>query len=274
MRRTFARLDTASWETLGGGCPAPHAAAVRIVVLALVLTIVAAGCGAATHPRGGGRPSTGTIAGLARDHDSGDPVALADIRLRGKDVDNMRALSTDKGTYALAHLKPGRYQLSASFAGQPVEVTNIDVKAGEITHVDLVFTLGHPDPIRVEYGDPKQSQIDHYNPTNLGTQVSIIEGTVNDLATRERVPGAVVTAVLHGTGTNAQNEQNEQNEQTEQTISDDDGHYRFDPVAPGTYAVSAYYSIGGRGQIEVRRSGISVGGAQAVIVPLWIELVR
>ncbi|MBL0212520.1 MAG: carboxypeptidase regulatory-like domain-containing protein [Myxococcales bacterium] len=240
----------------------------RIAPLAVVLAFAAVGCGTAPHPRGGGRPSTGTIAGLARDHDSGDPVALADIRLRGKDVDNMRALSTDKGTYSLAHLKPGRYQLTASFAGQPVEVTNIDVKAGETTHVDLVFTLGHPDPIRVDYGDPKQSQIDHYNPTNLGTHVSIIEGTVNDLATHERVPGAVVTAVLHGTGTGPQNEQ------TEQTISDDDGHYRFEPVAPGTYAVSAYYSIGGRGQIEVRRSGIAVGGAQAVIVPLWIELVR
>ena len=83
---------------------------------------------------------------------------------------------------------------------------------------------------------------------------------MNDTSTKERVPGAVVTAVtLAG--------------QTEQTVSDDDGRYRFD-LAPGTYAVSAYYSIGGRGQIEVRRSGIAVAGAEAVSVPLWIELVR
>ncbi len=245
----------------------------RIAVLALI--VVGCGTAASRYPA---RPTTGTIAGLARDHDSGDPVALADIRLRGSGVDNIpggrgkpaplhfgRALSTDQGTYAIKHLKPGRYQLSARFAGQPVEVTNIDVRAGETTHVDLVFTLGKPDLIRVDYGDPQQSQIDRYKPSHIGTQVSIIEGTVNDLSTHERVPGAVVTAVLHGSGIN---------EQTEQTISDDDGHYRFDPVAPGTYAVSAYYSIGGRGQIEVRRSGIAVAGAEAVIVPLWIELVR
>ncbi len=260
MRRTFARLDTARCCTLGSRRSYPHAAIVRIAILALFVV----GCGAAAS-RGPARPTTGTIAGLARDHDSGDPIALADIRLRGKGVDNMRALSTDQGTYSIKHLKPGRYQLTARFAGQPVDVTNIDVRAGETTHVDLVFTLGHPDPIRVDYGDPKQSQIDRYKPTNIGTAVSIIEGTVSDLSTRERVAGAVVTAVLHGSGAH---------EQTEQTISDDDGRYRFGPVAPGTYAVSAYYSIGGRGQIEVRRSGIAVAGAEAVIVPLWIELVR
>ncbi len=229
-----------------------------------MLALIVVGCGTAAS-RYPGRPTTGTIAGLTRDHDSGDPVALADIRLRGTGVDNMRALSTDQGTYSIKHLKPGRYQLSALFAGQPLEVMNIDIRAGETTHVDLVFTLGKPDPIRVDYGDPKQSQIDRYNPTHIGSAVSIIEGTVNDLSTHERVPGAVVTAVLHGTGVD---------DKTEQTISDDDGHYRFAPLAPGTYAVSAYYSIGGRGQIEVRRSGIAVAGAEAVIVPLWIELVR
>ena len=92
------------------------------------------------------------------------------------------------------------------------------------------------------------------------TGVSIIEGTVNDTSTRGRVPGAVVTAV-HG-------------EQTEQTISDDHGRFRFDGVAPGTYSVSAYYSVGGRGQIEDRRSEIAVAGSEAVLVPLWIELGR
>ncbi len=57
-----------------------------------------------------------------------------------------------------------------------------------------------------------------------------------------------------------------------QTISDDEGRYRFDAVTPGVYAVSAYYAIGGRAQIEVRRSDIHVDGAEAVVVPLWVEL--
>ena len=53
-----------------------------------------------------------------------------------------------------------------------------------------------------------------------------------------------------------------------------DGRYRFDNVTAGTYAISAYYSIGGRGQIEVRRSDIAVGPYQGVLVPLFIELKR
>jgi len=238
---------------------------VRLVILALIV----AGCGATAgggspHGHGRGRQTTGTLAGLARDHDSGDPVALAEIRIRGKTVDGVRTTSNDRGHYEFGHLQPGRYQLSAQFAGQPVEVTNIEVHANETTYVDLVFTLGHPDLIHVDYGDAKQSQIDRYNPPSLGASVAMIEGTVNDVSTKERVPGAVVTAVTHANN----------REQTEQTVSDDDGRYRFESLSPGIYAVSAYYSISGRGQIEVRRSEIAVAGAEAVIVPLWIELVR
>lgn len=230
----------------------------RLVVLALI----AAGCASSASPtrQAHHRATTGTLVGLARDHDSGDPIALADIRVRGKNLDNLHTLSNEKGNYEIKSLPPGRYQLMAQFAGQPFEVTNIEIRANEITHVDLVFTLGHPDPIRVDYGDPKQSQIDRYRPATMAKTVAMIEGTVNDLSTRERVSGAVITAVMGS--------------RTEQTVSDDNGRYRFTDLQPGTYAVSAYYSIGGRGQIEFRRSDISVAGAEAVVVPLWIELVR
>jgi hypothetical protein len=61
---------------------------------------------------------------------------------------------------------------------------------------------------------------------------------------------------------------------TQQTVSDDHGRYRFEQMRPGIYAISAYYSIGGRAQIEVRRSGIEVDRAEAVVVPLWIEMQR
>lgn len=258
MRRTFDWLDTARCWPLGRPRLGAHAAGVRVAILALLFAGCVAGAPAGRPVHG--RVTTGTLVGLARDHDSGDPVALAEIRVRGRNIDNLQTRSSEKGTYEIKALPPGRYQLLAQFAGQPFEVTNIEIRANEVTHVDLVFTLGHPDPIRVDYGDPKQSQIDRYRPATLGRTVAMIEGTVNDLSTRERVPGAVVTVVTGG--------------RTEQTVSDDDGRYRFVDLQPGTYAVSAYYSIGGRGQIEFRRSDISVAGAEAVVVPLWIELVR
>lgn len=225
-----------------------------------VFVVLLAACGGARH---GAQLTTGTISGLARDHDSGDPVAKALIQVRGKgQIRPFSTVSSDQGLYDMKQLRPGRYELTAVFAGQPVQVTNIDVRANEVTVVDVVFTLGHPDPIQIDYGNAKDSAIDHYTPPHLGATVSIIEGTVTDTSTRERVPGAVVTAVTAG------------NETTEQTISDDHGRFRFDRVPPGTYSVSAYYSISGRGQIEVRRSQIEVAGAQAVVVPLWIEMVR
>lgn len=262
MRRPFAELDTDRVSALGAEAGSTHSPPVRFVILAVVL----AGCGTAPRPADPLRHSrttktTGAIVGLARDHDSGDPIALAEIRLSGKRVDHVRTTSNDGGQYLLERLPPGNYVLRAEFAGQPLEVYDIEVKAGDTTHVDLVFTLGRPDPIQVIYGDPKQSQIDRYRPPHLGEQAAIIEGTVNDLQTHERVTGAVVTCVTT-------------DQRTEMTVSDDDGRYKFENVSPGTYAVSAYYSVSGRGQIEVRRSDIAVAGAEAVIVPLWIEMIR
>ena len=230
-----------------------------VLLLAVMLVSACSGSRAATRPR----PTTGGIAGLARDQDSGDPVAKAEIRVRAQGQFEPRlTTSSDRGLYDVDHLAPGSYSLVALFAGQPVEVSNIEVRAGAMTMVDIVFTLGRPDPIRIDFGAVKGSEIDRYHPRHLTSSVAIIEGTVNDTATRQRVAGAVVTAVAADLT------------QTQQTISDDQGRYRFNSMPPGVYSVSAYYSISGRGQIEVRRSGITVDGAEAVVVPLWIEMAR
>jgi hypothetical protein len=221
------------------------------------VVVALAGCAAASHAP----PVSpqGMIAGVARDHDSGDPIAKAAVHLRARgDFAASSRISDDRGGYLFDHLAPGRYSLTAEFAGQPIDVENIEVRSGETTYVDLTFTLGRPDPIQVNFGDASQGAIDRYKPHD---GASLIEGTVNDIGTHERVVGAVVTATRPDT-------------LTLQTISDDAGRYRFEAVAPGTYSVSAYYSISGRGQIEVRRSGIKVAAAEAVVVPLWIELAK
>lgn len=235
-----------------------------VVLAGLVgLGVLVGGCGAqgGTARAGAARGETGAIAGLARDHDSGDPVARAEIRVlaRGQRAPIVTS-SNDHGLYDVDGLRPGRYQLIAVFADQPVEIVNIDVRAGETTFCDVVFTLGRPEPLRVDFGDARASAIERYRPRALSPQLAIIEGTVQDVSTRERVAGAVVSAVS--------------DRGTEQTVTDDQGRYRFDGIAPGTYAISAYYSISGRGQVEVRRGQIEVAGAEAAIVPLWIETGR
>jgi hypothetical protein len=201
------------------------------------------------------RPTTGSLAGLARDQGTGEPVGMASLELST----GMRTMTDTAGLYAIDHLKPGRYTMVATFAGQPITIKNIDVHAGEATFVDVTFTLGDPDPIIVDYGDPTQGAITHYRPKRA---IALIEGVVSELQTRERVEGAVVTAV------------GGPREETLQTVTDRHGRYRFDSIDPGTYVISAYYNIGGRGQIEVRRSDIEVGRAQGVMVPIWVELAK
>jgi hypothetical protein len=216
-----------------------------------MLLVLLAACGAAQHPRA----TTGSLAGLARDHGSGEPVGMASLQLSS----GVRTTTDTAGLYAIDHLKPGRYSMIAKFAGQPVTIKNIDVQAGEATFVDITFTLGQPDPILVDYGDPTQGAITHYRPKR---DITLIEGVVSEMQTRERVEGAVVTAV------------GGPRDETLQTVTDRHGRYKFETVDPGTYVVSAYYNIGGRGQIEVRRAGIEVGRAQGVIVPIWVELTK
>jgi hypothetical protein len=249
-------LDTAGELGLGDGLATRHAAHVR----ALGLLAIAA-CASTQHAAA---PRVGAIAGLVRDHDSGDPIANAEIRLRARgELGRARlVVSGSDGHYALERVAPGRYSIAASFAGQPIDVENIDVHAGDTEVVDLVFTLGRPDPIAIDFGDPKEGAIEHYRPSRLAADAAILEGAVSDSGTRARVSGAVVTVEGPGDSPGVR-----------QMVSDDQGRFRFE-VQPGTYRVSAYYSIEGRGQIEVRRSAIRVGGAEAAIVPLWIELAK
>ena len=206
-------------------------------------------CGSAQRAK----PTEGAIAGLVRDSASGDALGNVSLRLSsGATAQSMR-----DGVYTIDHVKPGRYTLVARYTDQSVTITNITVDPGEATYVDVKFTLGSSEPVVVDFAHPRQDEITRYRPRGGATR---IEGTVNDLTSRDRVSGAVVTAI------------GGPRDETLQTISDEQGRFRFDAVEPGTYIVSAYYNIGGRGQIEVRRSDIVVERAEGVVVPLWVEL--
>lgn len=242
---------------LGGGERATHDGAVQILVVCVALLVACSGKGEGTTA--GRAKLSAAVLGLARDSHTGEPVAMADIELLGP---NQRKTSTNKnGLYTIDGLEAGTYTLKAVFAGQPIEITKIPVLDGEATYIDLMFTLGDPQPINVVFGD-RAAQILRYRPKDIQPSAVIIEGTVSDLQTRDRVVGAVVTAVRK----DAANQLH-----TEQTVTDDHGRYRFENLSPGSYTVSAYYSIGGRAQVELQR-GVDVVATEAVIVPLIIEL--
>lgn len=197
------------------------------------------------------RKTDGAIAGLVRDRDSGQPLGAVDIVLST----GAKKTTGIDGLYIFDPVKPGRYSLVATYAGHRLTTKNIDVRHDEVSFVDLTFALGQPEPQTIDYADPR-SEIWRYAPTD---HVTRIEGTVSESATHTRLAGVVVTAIASD---------------TLQTVSDDQGRYVFERVPAGTYSISAYYSVGGHGQIEVRRSDIHVDAGQAVVVPLLVETAK
>jgi hypothetical protein len=228
------------------------------VVRFLLVLLAACGTAGMNNAR---RPTQGAITGLTRDGDSAEPLGAADVVAKRPNAPDASGVSGRDGVYTIDHLPPGRYTVIGTYAGQTVTTTNVEVDAGEATYVDVQFTPSRPDPYTIDFSDVRFSAITKYRTKDGRT---LIEGTVADVGTKYRIAGAVVTA-FGPTGPYAD---------TLQTITGDDGRYKFEPLRPGEYVVSAYYSVGGRGQIEVRRSDIKVDAGDDVNVPLFIETTR
>ncbi|MBP9088952.1 MAG: carboxypeptidase regulatory-like domain-containing protein [Kofleriaceae bacterium] len=204
----------------------------------------------------------GAILGIARDADSGDPVALATILARREgERTNYARKSSDRGLYQFLQLAPGRYTVMGTFAGQTITAHDVIVVAGESVAIDLSFAFGHPDITVQSYGNGQDGAIVRFRPKNMAPQTARIEGTLTDSSTRGRVVGAAISLMPDGSPLGLQQE-----------VTDDFGQFRFENVPPGTYSLSSSYALAGRGQVELRRSGLIVGDGDGIRVPLWVEV--
>ncbi len=81
---------------------------------------------------------SGTIEGVARGRD-GTPAAGERVDVRGPTgVEEEGATVGDDGTFRIADLAPGRYELGlVLYDGQPLATAEVDVVAGEVAHVQL-----------------------------------------------------------------------------------------------------------------------------------------
>ena len=223
------------------------------------LPIAIAVCLMACHPQPH-RPTMGAIAGLCRDRSTGTAVASATLSLaRDGALTSTQVTSDIDGAYRVEKLAPGRYDLSATYAGQIVTIDHIDVAVGVAVEVDVEFTLGEPGPHHIDFGDATEGDLRSYHPPNADPTTGVLEGTVTDAATRERAIGSVVTAIGPAGAIT-------------QVVTDDHGRFVIPKLAPGAYGVSAYYTVANRGTIEVKRLAVPVRAGETVVVPLFVEL--
>jgi len=82
--------------------------------------------------------NVGTVSGVVVDGQQGEPLPGANVTVKG----TATGTTTDlKGRYRLDGLEPGTYDLIYSFVGfQRKTVTGVEVKAGEITSLDVTLT--------------------------------------------------------------------------------------------------------------------------------------
>jgi len=221
----------------------------------LSIVLIAAACGGVQHPA----PTPGAVAGLVRDATTGSGVAGARIVLRRPGtIDPIHADTNGDGAYMLVDLPAGWYHVAAFLHEAPIGTRDIEVANGRLTGLD--FAVGpRASEAAAALDEPSRRPLWRYHPRTADPDTGVIEGTVADLYQRGRVAGAVVTVVRDG------------HVDAVQAITDDTGRFRIEGLGPGSYAVSAYYAVVRRAQVEVRRNRVEVGGGEVVVVPLWLD---
>ncbi len=225
--------------------------------LPVTIALGLAGCGAARVPI-----ADGTLAGVIRSADTGAGVTDVVVVVQGEGegapvVDHGDAA----GAYTIAGLAPGPYHVTIARGPETLSDARVTIRSGQLTGLDVVVgpspvpTAAAASEIRVAGGAP----LWRYRPTDADPRTGAVEGTVTEEGQLTRLGGAVIT-VAAGDG-----------RLIADAVSDDRGRFRCDSIPPGTYLVSVYYTLLGRGQFEIRRGGVTIAGGDVVVVPLAIE---
>lgn len=202
-------------------------------------------------------PGPGAVAGLVRSAQSGLGVQDARVVLRRPgSLAPVQGVSDATGAYYIAELPPGPYLVSAYLDQVPIGEQTVTIEHDKITGLD--FAVGATPDMPIDLNAPSMAPLWRYKPPGADPVTGAIEGTVSDTR-RERLPGAVISIIRDGEVA------------AEQTFTDDHGRFQVAGLSPGSYTVSAYYSIVMRAQMEVRRNRVRVGGGEVVVVPLWLE---
>ena len=246
---------------LGSAPPQRTVAAMHTRSMLVTIALAVAGCGG-VHGRAPVPVAAGTLAGVIRSADTGAGVTDVVVVVQGEGARTPVQDHTDAaGAYTIAGLAPGRYHVTIARDADTLGDEQVTILPGRLTGLDLVVG---PWPAATDAMTPHPTvaggaPLWRYRPTDADPRTGAVEGTVTETGQRTRLGGAVIT-VTDGDG-----------RLIADAVSDDSGRYRCDDLPPGTYVVSAYYTLLGRGQFEIRRSDVTIAGGDVVVVPLAIE---
>jgi len=101
--------------------------------------------------------ASGSVRGVVKTSD-GQPAEFVNLGIEGS---SKGVVADWEGKYELAHVAPGNYVIVASFVGLQTQKQSIEVKAGEVTHVDFVLDedTKHLEEIVVSSGRLNQESI-------------------------------------------------------------------------------------------------------------------
>jgi hypothetical protein len=221
---------------------------------ALAVTCLVLGCGSRpAAPVAPAEPTGGALAGLVLDGAGGEPLGFATVRAWSEQRERGSFTTSSDGRFRIEALPPGSYRVIASYAGRSVTATDVQVGLGRTTEIEVTV----PAPARAELTEERPDLAVGAGPAG---PLGAIEGQVIDASTGDSMPGQVISASSDVLG------------QPVFAVSDGDGRFRFAALRPGTYALTVYYHLISRGNIEVRRSGITVTAGQTSAAEIRVDI--
>ncbi len=238
--------------------------------LATALALATA-CSHPAPPRAPARTG-GTIAGSVRDASSGDALSFADIEITEwgsmKDRTVRSASSLANGQFALTGLRKGLYMVDIRYGEHRVRVFAVPVDVQDTTQLKVTIDTGALTSDRsYQYVNMAKNPVATAKPAELeqrriaAARTGAIHGVVTEIASKQRLPGAVVAATTPGV------------RDAQLAIADGKGAYQLRGLPPGTYTLSVYYHLVERGNIEVRRTGVAVSAGHETVVDLQLDAV-
>jgi hypothetical protein len=99
--------------------------------------------------------TTGSLRGLVRDRDTGQPVVGATVVVSSPALQGSEAALTDeRGVYLIGGLPPGEYQVTAFHGEASFQRGGVTVRLGQVTHVDLRVAAARDGEVIVVEGSP------------------------------------------------------------------------------------------------------------------------